>query len=687
MPSPDVLQVDMADTTYRYHDTPLAQPDKQFRLLTLHQDDTGNSEIRASLAVHALEDCTPYAAISYTWGDRLPTLTIRINGQAFVVHHNCWYALWQMRHHRHHTTFWIDQICIDQQNPKEKPAQVAAMGSIYGGATMVASCLGSGRTLVALQNFDAREKDTTVTTRDAFEALDTLQHNPYFNRLWIKQEVILGSLVRLYCGINWMDWDDFESITQSIKPARLRSTKTSDRHLKSLTATPVNHTRLIEGRRQHGLGAHVPNSNEGGDAEVKPQPWTSLWQTLMEYGDSHCHLPHDKVYALLPLIPQAARKELELPIDYDSPLLPLALRLVRNVLQEAASGTNNDLTPASTWTAAMRLVHEWFQLSPSSPGVADFLAERSFPLATTIQISFTTVEQAENSPLYCPLIILDRFPITQPFEQASDEEDQSDATLLLERFPVTRRFEEASDEEDDGDALVPLDITDELPLSAIRPHLISRGFHRTKSQCEEWGEGEDAVSRSSLGALPPDLPAKIVQFTYRFSAAFLVPASTMLGDEILHCEYADPRSKKRFGYMPIVRRCTVNTKGADISPSEQQYATLIGWAQRVDQLGRLEHRTLQPVLPNETPDWESSGFNLHYEDLMLLAMLEDIPGATLTHGCMQSDHPSFLWESVNATATHDGVLQIRFEDPVSREAEEAAGKYSGTTGNAWLKVD
>lgn len=185
---------------------PLKRPGKQIRLLHFLPDNE-DDEISCTSSVRDLDSlCQAYSAISYTWGDARPKFGITIDGFQFRVGQNCWYALWQMRFHGLGNIFWIDAICIDQNNDAEKGSQLPMMGQIFGNDDCVAACLGPGNELI----------------RRDFGILAT---KPYFSRLWIKQEFLLAAKsIILFCGLDYADIQDLEGAFPG------KAAEDSDRH-------------------------------------------------------------------------------------------------------------------------------------------------------------------------------------------------------------------------------------------------------------------------------------------------------------------------------------------------------------------------------------------------------------------------------------------------------------------------
>lgn len=83
----------------------------------------------------------PYEALSYTWGNHENTISIKVNGKSFGITHNLSTALRYLRR-KQEVTLWIDALCINQKNDKERARQVALMTKIYHQAQRVHIWLG-----------------------------------------------------------------------------------------------------------------------------------------------------------------------------------------------------------------------------------------------------------------------------------------------------------------------------------------------------------------------------------------------------------------------------------------------------------------------------------------------------------------------------------------------------------------
>ena len=193
--------------TKRFAYTTMDDPNEQIRLL--HIAVTSRGERLATLTgPYFLLYAPKYAAISYTWGRSEPKVSIVVSGQRIDVTENCAYVLSQLpRAGRNY--FWIDSVCINQADLEEKSAQVQLMGEIFVTAeTVMASIGGHGgdspwlfdtvREFAELSSSDRRR--TTFDMIRLSSALLRLGRRTYWQRLWIVQEILLGSEVILVCG-------------------------------------------------------------------------------------------------------------------------------------------------------------------------------------------------------------------------------------------------------------------------------------------------------------------------------------------------------------------------------------------------------------------------------------------------------------------------------------------------------
>lgn len=83
-----------------------------------------------------------YFAVSYVWGDPTLTDSISIGQKRLPITSSCFTVLKKLRHRLKARVVWIDAICINQQDLKEKEQQVQRMKVIYSHAVQTIIWLG-----------------------------------------------------------------------------------------------------------------------------------------------------------------------------------------------------------------------------------------------------------------------------------------------------------------------------------------------------------------------------------------------------------------------------------------------------------------------------------------------------------------------------------------------------------------
>jgi hypothetical protein len=226
----------MATFHYSQLDTSL----REIRLLILNPAsmDLRDSTLEMSLIKTRLGSPVRYRALSYTWGDPQPTYPVLLNGKDFRVQKNLYEALLHFRPTEGRLKLWVDAVCINQGDIPERESQVALMRNIYKEAEEVWAWLGPGDPIKAQAAFsllcDLSSHEMEAITEDLHHAkipraetekwveseatndlyvgrwLDVanLLDSPWFSRMWIIQEVVMGKTVTVFCGSNAVMWDD-----------------------------------------------------------------------------------------------------------------------------------------------------------------------------------------------------------------------------------------------------------------------------------------------------------------------------------------------------------------------------------------------------------------------------------------------------------------------------------------------
>ena len=171
-----------------------------------------------------------FETLSYVWGSEEGGQTIMVNDRTVVVTNNLAIALGAMARTGYYTgshRLWVDALCINQQDEEEQASQISKMRHIYGAAWNVVAWLGEAAD-ASNAAFDLLEGLASFADASAnipfgkfsipsymffghyFYGLNELMQREYWSRLWIVQELVLGSsAVVLRCGDRIMDWQTF----------------------------------------------------------------------------------------------------------------------------------------------------------------------------------------------------------------------------------------------------------------------------------------------------------------------------------------------------------------------------------------------------------------------------------------------------------------------------------------------
>jgi hypothetical protein len=210
----------LPSSIFRY--SSLQSPSDEIRLLTLLPGKRSEM-IHCSVVNTALSQHSNYEALSYAWGTgRTGIRIIALNGLAFPVAPSLWDALYHLRHEEIGRVLWIDALCINQIDEKEKGKQIEIMKRIYQQATRVVIWLGkstpesdlamdilSNPKNLDLGRFLVTPIDPITQTNQ--NALNSLFRRRWWFRAWVLQEVAVASgQTWVGCGDKWLAWDKLQ---------------------------------------------------------------------------------------------------------------------------------------------------------------------------------------------------------------------------------------------------------------------------------------------------------------------------------------------------------------------------------------------------------------------------------------------------------------------------------------------
>ncbi|KAH7182052.1 heterokaryon incompatibility protein-domain-containing protein [Fusarium sp. MPI-SDFR-AT-0072] len=216
--------------TNRFQYEPFDLESAGFRLVLLEKG--VQSQLRCKLWQAYLNDIISYEALSYSWGSQSTPHEIIVDETILSITESLYEALWHLRRPDEDRMLWVDALCIDQNNIKERGHQVNRMGEIYGKADKVTIWLGylsgnAAKLKSAITLFEDRveklpgiprkqpredprwksqwkqvEADLGPSCHDELvDGLQSFMEKPWFSRVWVLQEVANAKRTTVKCNL------------------------------------------------------------------------------------------------------------------------------------------------------------------------------------------------------------------------------------------------------------------------------------------------------------------------------------------------------------------------------------------------------------------------------------------------------------------------------------------------------
>lgn len=172
--------------------------------------------IKCHLQVSSLEESPGYEALSYVWGDQNSLVDIEVESQKVGITKNLHAALFRLRVEGKKRRLWIDQLCINQWDTREKEQQVRLMRRIYSQCQRCVFWMGEipkevaeagaiealGLLKYMAEVYQAGSDegvsvphclDSDLSFGGTIKALRALsmEQNPWWERVWTVQEAVL----------------------------------------------------------------------------------------------------------------------------------------------------------------------------------------------------------------------------------------------------------------------------------------------------------------------------------------------------------------------------------------------------------------------------------------------------------------------------------------------------------------
>ena len=371
---------------FLYDEAKLLSTETDFRLLDLHPSPDHSAPIVFRLSCDSISSPRPYTALSYVWGQGGRThKATTVGGMDFGITESLDTALRYLRHTASMVTLWIDQICINQEDNKEKTKQVKLMSKIYGLAEQVLVWLGpaaddsdqlvelwkdisqAARDL-GIERYWTKEKVgllRPISRDEVLDQNDDMRHfreliirslprfrsllksmvewssRPWFRRVWVVQEFAMPKKAPVYvCGRKMVD-SDLVYLAMSVyrlcggqllAHESLNSGSRTDvqKLMNELSASPTSAFKVIRKRRQ----AFEADRRETG--RDHPETGDSILDLLRKmYVESWMDATdeRDRIFALLGLATDS--DTLDLQADYDLDYGLVLVQVARALITKA----------------------------------------------------------------------------------------------------------------------------------------------------------------------------------------------------------------------------------------------------------------------------------------------------------------------------------------------------------------
>ncbi|KAH0561998.1 hypothetical protein GP486_003299 [Trichoglossum hirsutum] len=199
---------------------------RHIRLLRIFPGKT-DDDVHGMIFQETLAAAPRYDAVSYVWENDVKNCIIHTSEGFLPVTTSLYSAVKRIRFEENSTVIWADSICINQDDNQEKAIQIRLMRDIFERALHVLAYLGEAaddshlvpELMNAIANADLdsdpdklRQGDFTglglpAESDPAWAAGRAFFRRPWWQRVWIVQEIVVASEVVVICGPWTVGWD------------------------------------------------------------------------------------------------------------------------------------------------------------------------------------------------------------------------------------------------------------------------------------------------------------------------------------------------------------------------------------------------------------------------------------------------------------------------------------------------
>ncbi|KAF9767127.1 hypothetical protein IL306_000356 [Fusarium sp. DS 682] len=375
----------------------------QIRLLQLNPASEEADQLNGELVVKSLQELPPrqktgdaaeaepidpekyvcFDAISYVWGQSTFTDTFHTSQGFIPITASLASILRRVRDDERPQLYWADGLCINQSDMDEKEVQVSLMGIIYSSAMRVLCdigeetedialvldamdrywkrnirhgfVMGQGESMVLSGPSTAKVMGIPYPTDEESDALEEVEGDewpprflelvsaPWFHRLWVVQEFVLGRHVVMVIGRRHISWGEIWAGTVWYKGVEWpwdSTGYTSD----DLTSIFMSYNAMCLVRSCRHVDLHTAHGREFYDV-VKvllcgvEMNQANLPMCMVFFCTHGCTVPRDRYFGILGMVDDEDKeKAISLRPDYTSPMRDITMRFWKYALQTNSGG-------------------------------------------------------------------------------------------------------------------------------------------------------------------------------------------------------------------------------------------------------------------------------------------------------------------------------------------------------------
>jgi hypothetical protein len=209
---------------------------------------TSESSLQAVLNHIACNYAGTYQALSYVWGSSVCDKELVTPNGIIPITASVHKALLALRQSDQAIMVWVDAVCINQTDPKEKAQQIRLLPEIFQACECTYAFLTEGDPIItqalemlmqvrarAIREKRKSSKGTGTDGKDCpkimsswkgkrlpppespmWESISALFTLPYFRRAWIIQEVVASPAIKFVCGTRLIGWNDLYAALQAL---------------------------------------------------------------------------------------------------------------------------------------------------------------------------------------------------------------------------------------------------------------------------------------------------------------------------------------------------------------------------------------------------------------------------------------------------------------------------------------